>query len=456
MEREKERADILAAQRSFYGGGHTRETRARIAKLRELRDAIAGRSGEIEQALRADLGKSPYEGYMTEVSVVLHELKAQIGHLERWARTKRVGTPLFLWPSASRIVREPYGHALVISPWNYPFQLLMAPLADAVAAGNVVAVKPSHKTPRTAELMSEIIAGVFEPGWVSCFVGETAVSTWLLEQRFDYIFFTGSPRVGRIVMEAAARNLTPVTLELGGKSPCIVDKNAVIDVAARRIALGKFINAGQTCIAPDYLLVHSDIARELLGRLALVIKDFYGNYPLESPDYPRIISEEATRRLASLLEGQNVFSGGDYDVEQRYFGPTIVTDPDPQSLLMSQEIFGPILPVIAVANMAEAVRFVNSREKPLALYYFGKRADGRRIIASTTSGGACINDTLLHVANERLPFGGVGNSGMGSYHGRAGFDTFTHERSVLVSRNWADFPVKYPPFRNIKLLKKLM
>lgn len=447
---------LLETQRSYFKTGRTKETDLRLKALRRLKESILSHSGEIEDALRDDLHKSPSESYLTETSIVLHELKTHIRNLRKWARTRRVGTPYFLWPSKSRIVKEPYGHALIISPWNYPFQLSMVPLVAAISAGNVAVVKPSHQTPKTAEVIDRIIREVFDQGHVACLRGETEMSTLLLEQRFDYIFFTGSPRVGRIVMEAAAKNLTPVTLELGGKSPCIVDRDADLKTAARRITWGKLINAGQTCIAPDYLLVHTEVEQELLELMTAQIRTFYGHDPLSNPDYPRIVSPEATQRLSSLLESGTIRYGGTTDRQARYISPTILTEVSPESPVMQQEIFGPILPVITVNSMEEAVSFVNSGEKPLALYYFGKEKNGRQIIRQTSSGGACINDTLLHIANPKLPFGGVGNSGMGSYHGRAGFDTFTHKRSVLISRNRIDVPFKFPPFKKPELLKRLM
>lgn len=446
----------LKRQRDLYASGATRDPRARVAALRRLRDAVRRHEQEVHEALREDLHKSAYEAYLTETSIVYHELDTQIKHLRRWSRTRRAATPLFLLPSRSRIVSEPYGHALVISPWNYPFQLSLAPVVDAVAAGNAVALKPSHKSAATARVIAQIVAEAFPDGWVECYVGPTELSNRLLAERFDYIFFTGSPRVGHIVMEAAAKHLTPVTLELGGKSPCIVDASADLRTAARRIVWGKLINAGQTCIAPDYLFVHRAVKRELLELMREYITHFYGDDPSQSADYPRIISEDATRRLSALIEGMDVYAGGEVDVQARYVAPTILDNVRPDDAVMQEEIFGPLLPVMTFGQVDEVVDYINAHPKPLALYYFGRRRDGQRVIAQTSSGGACLNDTLLHVANSRLPFGGVGNSGMGSYHGRSGFDTFTHRRSVLISRNRFDVGIKFAPFGKLRTLKRFM
>lgn len=446
----------MQRQRDFFATGATRDPHRRVAALRRLRDAIRRHEGQIHEALGKDLHKAAYEAHLTETAIVCHELESQIRHLRRWSRPERVRSPLFLFPSSSRIVKEPYGHVLVISPWNYPFQLSLAPLIAAVAAGNVVALKPSHKSRATAEVIRRILAEAFDPEWVDCYVGPTELSDRLLGQPFDYIFFTGSPRVGRIVMEAAARRLTPVTLELGGKSPCIVDAAADLRTAARRIVWGKLINAGQTCIAPDYLFVHNSVKDLLLEYMKSFITEFYGPDPRQSPDYPRIISSEAAERLSGLIAGENVYAGGEVDTEARYVAPTILVDVKPGDAVMQEEIFGPVLPVMAFEDIGEVVRFINGHPKPLALYYFGSRRDGKRLLGLTSSGGACINDTLLHVANPRLPFGGVGNSGMGSYHGRYGFETFTHRRSVLLSHTWIDFGIKFPPFGKLSTLKKFM
>lgn len=431
-------------------------TATRLESLRNLKVAIESHMHEIEAALWNDLHKSAHETYLTETSIVLHELKNNIRNLHRWSKPEKVRTPYFLLPSRSRIIKEPYGLVLVMSPWNYPFQLSIAPLIAAIAAGNSVVLKPSPDAPHTAEVIEKIVGQAFGEQHVALFHGDVEMNQALLKQRFDYIFFTGSPRIGKIVMQAASQNLTPVTLELGGKSPCVVNADADLDVAARRIAWGKYLNAGQTCVAPDYLLVHRSVKDMLLVKIKEYISTFYGNNPQQSHDYPRIINERSLDRLTTLLKGEKIYFGGQSDRSNLYLSPTIIDQVLPQSPIMQEEIFGPILPVLTYEKEEEAIDYVNKHEKPLALYYFGKEKNGRKFIDQTSSGGACINDVILHLANSRLPFGGVGESGMGSYHGRNGFDTFSHRRSVLISRNWFDIPFKYPPYKRTELLKKIM
>lgn len=431
-------------------------TATRLESLRNLKVAIESHMHEIEAALWNDLHKSAHETYLTETSIVLHELKNNIRNLHRWSKPEKVRTPYFLLPSRSRIIKEPYGLVLVMSPWNYPFQLSIAPLIAAIAAGNSVVLKPSPDAPHTAKVIEKIVGQAFGEQHVALFHGDVEMNQALLQQRFDYIFFTGSPRIGKIVMQAASQNLTPVTLELGGKSPCVVNADADLDVAARRIAWGKYLNAGQTCVAPDYLLVHRSVKDMLLVKIKEYISTFYGNNPQQSHDYPRIINERSLDRLTTLLKGEKIYFGGQSDRSNLYLSPTIIDQVLPQSPIMQEEIFGPILPVLTYEKEEEAIDYINKHEKPLALYYFGKEKNGRKFIDQTSSGGACINDVILHLANSRLPFGGVGESGMGSYHGRNGFDTFSHRRSVLISRNWFDIPFKYPPYKRTELLKKIM
>lgn len=433
-----------------------KETATRLESLRNLKVAIESHMHEIETALWNDLHKSAHETYLTETSIVLHELKNNIRNLHRWSKPEKVRTPYFLLPSRSRIIKEPYGLVLVMSPWNYPFQLSIAPLIAAIAAGNSVVLKPSPDAPHTAKVIEKIVGQAFGEQHVALFHGDVEMNQALLQQRFDYIFFTGSPRIGKIVMQAASQNLTPVTLELGGKSPCVVNADADLDVAARRIAWGKYLNAGQTCVAPDYLLVHRSVKDMLLVKIKEYISTFYGNNPQQSHDYPRIINERSLDRLTTLLKGEKIYFGGQSDRSNLYLSPTIIDQVLPQSPIMQEEIFGPILPVLTYEKEEEAIDYINKHEKPLALYYFGKEKNGRKFIDQTSSGGACINDVILHLANSRLPFGGVGESGMGSYHGRNGFDTFSHRRSVLISRNWFDIPFKYPPYKRTELLKKIM
>ena len=346
---------------------------------------------------------------------------------------------------------------MIIAPWNYPFQLLLEPLIGAISAGNCVVLKPSPFAPATAEVIKKIVAAVFEPGHVAVFDGEGDVVEQLLKERFDYIFFTGGPRFGQHVMEMAAKHLTPVTLELGGKSPCIVGRGANVEIAARRTAWGKFINAGQTCVAPDYVFVHEDQRAEFVEAIRLAVKRFYGDRPYESPDYPRIVHWEGTERLAHLMHSSGqVVIGGEVNVEEKYIAPTVLIDVDPNSPIMREEIFGPILPVLTYREIDDVIRFVNKREKPLALYYFGPEREAREVLNRTSSGGACVNDTIVHLANPRLPFGGVGMSGIGKYHGKASFELFSNLRSVVKSFTFFDNHFRYPPYKHLNLLKKFM
>lgn len=455
MEKE-EIKDIIERQRAFFSTGKTHETDFRIQALKRLMRAVLDYEDRIYQALWADLHKSAYEGYLTEVSLVLKEIKFHIRHLKRWSEPRRVPTPIHLLGSKSRIFYEPLGCALIIAPWNYPFQLLINPLVGALSAGNCAVLKPSPYVPHVSQVLAEMICSAFEPEYVALFQGGREVNEALLAQRFDYIFFTGSPSFGKAVMKAAAENLVPVTLELGGKSPCIVDEDADIRCAARRIAWGKCLNAGQTCIAPDYLLVHASVKNELLENIKFYFRRFYGEHPEKSPDYPRIVNPEAVERIGRLMRKGKVIYGGGVLPDEQYIAPTLLDEVLPDDEVMQEEIFGPVLPVIEFSHLDEAVRYVNLREKPLALYYFGTTAKAKEVIGKTTSGGVCVNDTVMHIANPHLPFGGVGHSGMGKYHGFDSFETFSNRRSVLNSSTFFDLPVKYPPYRCINLLKKLM
>lgn len=436
--------------------GETRDIGFRVTKLKQLRDAILSSEERIEAALWQDLHKSAYESYLTEISIVLQELDDHIRYLRRWAKPHKVATPMQLFGSRSRIVCEPLGVVLIIAPWNYPVQLLMAPLIGALAAGNCVVLKPSPYTPRVSAVMADMVADVFAPEHVTVVQGGRETNQELLAERFDYLFFTGSPSLGKVVMKAAAEHLTPVTLELGGKSPCIVDQDADLELAARRLVWGKFLNAGQTCIAPDYLLVQSNVKAHLLERIGHYIRAFYGVQPHESPDYPRIVRAEAVDRIAGLMRSGTIIYGGEINREERYIAPTVIDGIQPDDPVMQEEIFGPVLPVMEFHALEEAIRYVNAHEKPLALYYFGNRTSAREVLANTTSGGACINDTIMHIANPHLPFGGVGNSGMGRYHGRDSFLTFSNRRSVLHSTTRWDISLKYPPFGSLNRLKKLL
>lgn len=448
MELEK----LLSCQREFFATGATGDLDYRLWALGRLADAVDRREKELLRALWRDLRKSPMEGYMTEVGVLKAELSLLRKNLRRWARPRTVPAPLAQFPAVGRIYPQPYGQTLVLSPWNYPVQLSLLPLAGALAAGNTVVLKPSEDAPATSALLSAMLEDIFRLEYVAVVQGGREVGEAVLEKRFDYIFFTGGPAVGRAVMEAASRHLTPVTLELGGKSPCIVDRTADLPLAARRIAFGKFLNSGQTCVAPDYLLVQEEVKEELMRLLKQSIREFFGPAPLRDPRLPRIATRRRFDQLTKLLEGQRVVFGGTCRREGLLIEPTLVDSPDPDSPLMQEEIFGPILPVLSYGKLEEAIAFVKSREKPLALYLFTQdRQARRRVLSETSSGGACVNDTVVQLTVPGLPFGGVGQSGMGAYHGKATFDTFTHYRSVLLRGNRPDIPLRYPPYNGKKL-----
>ncbi|MFP3981492.1 MAG: aldehyde dehydrogenase [Desulfobacterales bacterium] len=449
---------IIADQRSFFASGRTRNISFRQQQLRILRNAIAQNEKRILSALHADLKKSEYEGYLTEVGIIYDEIRHIVKHTPKWARPRRVRTPIYHFPAKSMIYPEPYGVVLVISPWNYPFQLAVSPLIGAISAGNCAVIKPSEYSPHTSELLCEIIAAHFRADYITAVTGDAETSRALLEEKLDYIFFTGSPEIGRRVMESAARHLTPVTLELGGKSPCIVAEDADLDSAAKRIVSGKFINAGQTCIAPDYVLAHHSIKEALIKRMDEVISEFYGKNPQDSPDYPRIINKRHFDRLAGLLKGADIAVGGQTDRDGLYFAPTIVNAEFRDQPLMEEEIFGPILPVLSYDTAERAIDAIGSLPRPLALYLFTRKKNlANRILNEVSFGGGCINDTLIHIATPYLPFGGIGQSGMGRYHGKASFDTFCHEKSILKNLSPFENPFRLPPYGNmLKWLKKVL
>lgn len=448
----------MDSMRSFFATGITKDPAFRITQLKKLHDAIRDREDEILAALFSDLGKSREEAFLTEIQLVLDEIRFQVKHLKRWSKPKRVKSGLTVMPSSSYIIPEPYGVVLLISPWNYPFQLMFAPLIGAIAAGNCAVLKPSPQAPATSALTASIVSSLFDSGHVRVFTGDGQELEQLLEDRFDYIFFTGSPTTGRLVMQKAARHLCPVTLELGGKSPCVVLSTADMDTAAKRIVFGKFINAGQTCVAPDYILVERKHMTALTVALKSAIQACYGEDPQKSPYYGRIVNTRFFDRLTSLLEtsGGSIVYGGRSHRDSCYLEPTLVIEPSPDSPLMREELFGPILPLIAIDSIEEAIAFINARNKPLALYVFGSRKEGKRVLSETSSGGACLNDTILHVTNKYLPFGGVGESGMGHYHGKYSFLTFSHRRSVVSSSVWFDFKGKYPPYTSFRLIRWLL
>ena len=449
--------DRLAGMGSFYKSGSTRDIGFRKDALERLAGAIRSSEKEICEALWRDLHKSAEETYLTEMGIVLSEIRTQVKNIGRWARPRKVGSPVALFPSSSRVIYEPKGVVLIIAPWNYPFQLALDPLVGAIAAGNCVALKPSTTSAATCAVIKKIISEVFPDNFVTVFDGDHDQTAHLLKMKFDHIFFTGGSAFGRTVMMEAARNLVPVTLELGGKSPCIVDRDADLGIAARRIAWGKLINAGQTCIAPDYLFLHKDIKEEFIAKYKENVTRFYGTDIKNSTGYPRIISDKAFDRLAGYLSGPGtVIYGGDTDKKGRYISPTLIEGMDENSPVMREEIFGPILPVMTFEDMIEVTAFVNSRDKPLAFYYFGKKRAAADVLRATSSGGACVNDTIMHIVNGKLPFGGIGMSGIGKYHGRYSFETFSNARGTVFSRNGMDIKMRYPPYLSIKTLKKML
>ncbi len=445
--------DCLSAQKAFFESGATRDYRFRIDALSRLQKAILDREDEICSALSADLNKSPFETYMCETGMVLSEISYAKKHLRRWMKKKRVRTPMAQFFSRSFTMHEPYGSVLILSPWNYPFMLSLDVLAGAVAAGNCAVISPSEYAPVTAHVIRTMIEETFPEEYIAVADGGPECNQELLAQRFDYIFFTGSPRVGRIVMKAAADHLTPVTLELGGKSPCIVDETADLRIAARRLAFGKCLNAGQTCVAPDYLLVQESVKDIFLDLLKQEICSMYGENPLICPDFVRIVSRSHYDRILGLIEnsGGTIFSGGRGDDLTLKIEPTILTDIAPEDPVMQEELFAPVLPVLTFRTTEEVCRFVTAREKPLALYLFtSDRKAERKILSEVSFGGGCINDTIIHLATPYMGFGGVGNSGIGSYHGKKSFETFSHEKSVLKKSTKIDLPVRYQPETPLK------
>lgn len=447
---------LAAAQKTYFRSGATLPEAFRRTMLRRLDVALANWEKRLCDALWTDLHKSPEEAFLTEISIVRGEIRSHLGHLGKWMRPEPRPTPLKLLPSKSRIVSEPLGQALIVAPWNYPVQLLLNPLVGAISAGCTALLKPSPYTPHVAKTIEGLISEIFDEQYVAVVQGDREVNTLLFGMRWDAIFFTGSPALGRIVMAAAAKNLTPVVLELGGKSPCIVDRGADIEVAARRIAWGKTLNAGQTCIAPDYLLIHRSLQDRFTEAFARALHRLHGDDAQQSPCYVRLVNDRAFERVAGYLAQGKVLIGGRTDAADRYIEPTLLAEVDPASPVMQEEIFGPVLPMLPFDDIGEAVALVNDREKPLALYYFGPEKAGREVLLRTSSGGACLNDVIMQIANDRLPFGGVGNSGMGRYHGRDSFDAFSHRRGVVESPARFDLPFRYPPYKGFRWVKKIL
>lgn len=451
---------VLMAQKKYFATGETRDISFRLKQLQLLKELIQSHETEIFQALKADLGRGDFETFAAEIGYLYSTITDFSKKLKKWAKPKKVKTPLVQFGSKSYIHHEPYGTVLVIGPFNYPFSLVFDPLVGAIGAGNCAVIKPSEQTPATAKLIEAIIKKGFKEAYIAVFQGEKETTTELLDSDFDYIFFTGSIFVGKIVMAAAAKRLIPVTLELGGKSPVIVTEDAKLDVAADRIIWGKLFNAGQTCIAPDYILVHNSVKDLLLEKLKERIEGFYGKDSKQSSDLCRIVSKRHTERLIQMIDGDKalLYYGGDYDIEQKYIAPTLLKDVTGESASMKDEIFGPILPVMGYESLKDTVTFINKRPKPLALYIFSENNKTIvDLIREIPSGDCCINDVLSHVTNHNLPFGGVGSSGLGFYHGIYSFETFSHKRSVMRKSTWINLKMIYPPHpeKKIKLLRKL-
>ena len=448
--------DIVAAQRAFFRSHATRSVEFRLEMLKRLRALIVKYERELAEALYNDLHKSYEEAYLTEISIVLAEIDNFLKHLKGWAAPSKKSTPLKMFPSHSEILTEPLGVSLIIAPWNYPVQLLLNPLVGAIGAGCTAVLKQSPYVPNVAEVLGRLIAETFDPEYVAVVQGHREVNSALLRERYDIIFFTGSPDLGRVVMRAAAENLTPVVLELGGKSPVVVDKSADIKLAAKRIAWGKTLNAGQTCIAPDYLLIHKDVKAEFVVAFRHAIAELHGEDVHKSEHYVRMVSDRAFERVVSYLDCGDVVAGGLTSAEDRYIEPTLLDNVSADSAVMREEIFGPVLPMMEIGDVEEAINFILDREKPLAMYLFAEEGVARRVFDHTSSGGGCINDTIMHIANEHLPFGGVGNSGMGRYHGRDSLYAFSHRRSVVTTPTWIDLPFRYMPYKLFRLVKKML
>ena len=448
--------ELVELQRHAFYAMNPRGVESRLDQLDKLYKLIVQWEDRICLALQMDLGKSREEAYMTEIGIVLSEISCFLRHLSRWARPKRPPLPLSLFPGSSCVLKEPYGVVLIMAPWNYPFQLTLNPLIGAIAAGNHCIVKPSAYAPATAQVISDLVSSCFPSEQAAVILGSRAENQALLEERFDYIFFTGGVNMGKVVLEKAARYVTPVTLELGGKSPCIVEESADIAVAARRIAFGKALNSGQTCVAPDYLLVQERVKDKLLAGIRRCWEEFYGD-PFISPQWPKMVNAKHYQRVMNLIQGETVYCGGQGDGAR--IEPTILTDVSWDSPIMQEEIFGPVLPVITFKTIDEIIPLINSRERPLALYLFTRRAGVKeKVLQQVPFGGGCVNDTVVHLSSNRLPFGGVGQSGTGRYHGKYSFETFTHEKAVVLKGNWPDIQMRYPPYskKKLNLIKKFL
>lgn len=449
--------EMIHRQRSYFREGECRNVAFRIAQLTCMNAWICENEDAIIAALGKDLHKSPFEAYATEIGIVKDEIKFTIRHLRKWSKPKRVPTPITQFPSQSFIYQEPYGVVLIMSPWNYPFMLTIAPLIGAICAGNCAFVKPSAYSAHTTEIIAKMVRELFSDKYISVIEGGRKENEALLNEKFDYIFFTGSMDVGKYVMEKASRHLTPVSLELGGKSPCIVDETADIKLAAKRIVWGKFLNSGQTCVAPDYILVQKSVKEKLMKQIEKNIYKMYGKDAIHNPEYPKMINEKHFERVVGLMKDARIVCGGGSKSSTLQIEPTVLDDVDWNSPVMQEEIFGPLLPILTFYDIKEAANLVNARPRPLALYLFTK--DRKReafILKNVSYGGGCINDTVVHLATPHMPFGGVGSSGMGGYHGKASFDTFTHQKSIMKKSLLVDIPIRYAPFKNkLNILKKI-
>lgn len=441
-------------QRAYFLASHTLPISFRKRALRQLLQAMKQYERQLAAALWQDLHKSYEEAYLTELSIVYGEIHNHLRHLSSWARPERKSSPLAIMPASSRIIKEPLGNTLIIAPWNYPVQLLLNPLVGAISAGCTAMLKPSPYVPNVSRVLTEMIRATFPEEYIAIVEGNRQVNQMLLAERWDMIFFTGSPALGKMVMEAAAKHLTPVILELGGKSPCIIDKTANLPIAAKRVAWGKSLNAGQTCIAPDYLMIHEDVKDQFLKLLVKEWKHLLTKNPKKAKHFVRIVNEKALDRLIGYLNDGTIYHGGHYDKSERFLEPTILTNVSPDAPVMQEEIFGPIFPVLTFKHLDEVISFVTHREKPLALYYFG--TNDKKILRHTSSGGTCINDVIMHIVNHKTPFGGVGNSGMGAYHGKDSFLAFSHRRSVIKTPTWVDMPFRYMPYKLFNLIKKMV
>ncbi|GAE25380.1 aldehyde dehydrogenase [Halalkalibacter wakoensis JCM 9140] len=440
---------LIQKQKQFFQTGKTKEIAFRMNSLQSLKDGIKANEDKLLQALQEDLNKSEFEAYTSEIGIVLEEIRFTLKKLQSWAKPKKVKTPMTHIGSSSYIYSEPYGVAFIIAPWNYPFQLAIAPLIGAIAAGNCAILKPSELTPKTSEVLQNLISESFPKEYLTVVQGGVEESQTLLEENFDYIFFTGSVPVGKIIMESAAKTLTPVTLELGGKSPCIVHEDAHIQLAAKRIAWGKFMNAGQTCVAPDYLYVHKNIKKEFMKCFHQAIQELYGKEPLKNPNYTRIVSEKHFIRLQSFVQHGTIAIGGKTDKDTLTIEPTVLEGVSWEDAIMKDEIFGPILPVLEYDRLSNVIEDIHNHPNPLALYVFSEDTNvQQKVVNSVSFGGGCINDTVYHITSPYLPFGGVGTSGVGAYHGKGSFDTFSHQKSILKQTTRFDIPLRYPNVKN--------